>query len=84
MDSAGRDLGLRRLSRLTRWVVGTAVVLAGAFSALVAQARPGQAKAATTITPTTQPAPGNSFLQPPSQPPTRASGGRGVATSGSS
>jgi hypothetical protein len=83
MDPAGRDLGLRRLSRLTRWTVGAAVALTGVFSALVAHARPGHAKAVSATTTTTVPAPGDSFLQPPSQPPTQ-SGGGGLVTSGAS
>ena len=84
MDPAGRDSGLRRLSQLTRWTVGGAVVLAGVFSAVVAQARPGHAKAGSvTATTLPAPAPGDTVLQPPVQPPTRGGGGA-VVTSGAS
>jgi hypothetical protein len=81
VDSRGRDLGLRRLSVITRWSVGGAVVLTGVFSALVGHARPGHASAATTVT--TSPDSGDTFLQPPARLP-RARGGGGVVTSGAS
>jgi hypothetical protein len=81
VDSKGRDLGLRRLSVITRWSVGGAVALTGAFSALVGVARPGHAGATTSVT--TSPDSGNSFLQPPAQLP-RAGGEGGVVTSGAS
>ncbi|HEX3425420.1 MAG TPA: hypothetical protein VHT30_04765 [Acidimicrobiales bacterium] len=87
MDTAGRDQALHRLSRLTRWSVGAAVALTGAFSVLVAHARPGHSvtTTATNSTPstpsTTTPSNGDGVLQPPAQVPTRSSG-RGLATSG--
>jgi hypothetical protein len=84
MDTAGRDLGLRRLSHLTRWTVGGAVVLAGVFSALVAHVRPGHSKAAPAATPPTVAQSGNPSLQPPAQPPNRGGGGGGLVTSGAS
>ncbi|MDQ6614529.1 MAG: hypothetical protein M3083_07235 [Actinomycetota bacterium] len=87
MDTTGRDLGLSRLSRITRWAVGGAVVLTGAFSVLVAHARPGRAQPASTSTPTptptVAPSTGDSTLQPPIRPPSAASGG-GMVTSGAS
>jgi hypothetical protein len=36
-----RDVGLRRVSSLTRWLAGGAVALMGVLSAMVAQALPG-------------------------------------------
>ena len=36
-----RDAGLRRVSRLTRWMVAGSVALAGGLSAVVAHALPG-------------------------------------------
>lgn len=40
--SARRDDGLQRISTLTRWAAGGAIVLAGVFSAVVAKALPGR------------------------------------------
>ena len=83
MDSSGRDLGLRRLSRITRWLLGGAVALTGLFSALVAHARPGQANPTSTVT--TVPSTSDGVLQPPVQPPVgRRGGGGGVVRSGGS
>jgi hypothetical protein len=45
-----RDDGLRRVSRLTRWLAGGALALIGGLSALVAQALPGAS--GTTAAPT--------------------------------
>lgn len=86
MDSHQRDQGLLRLSRITSWVVGGAVVLAGVFSAVVAYARPGRSTTTNTSsgspTATSLPA-GDNFFQVPSQAPSRSSG-RGFVTSGAS
>jgi hypothetical protein len=75
------------VSRITRWSVGVAVVLAGALSALVAHARPGQAKGSSIgTTPATSASPesGDNFLQPPATgAPTFGRGG-GQVTSGAS
>ncbi len=38
---AARDAGLRRVSRLTRWLLAGALALTGAFSAIAAHAFPG-------------------------------------------
>ena len=43
-----RDAGLRRISVVTRVLVGGSVVAAGAFSALAAWAQPGRSKSAST------------------------------------
>jgi len=45
-STARRDEGLRRISALTRWAAGGAIVLAGVLSAVVARALPGKASAA--------------------------------------
>jgi hypothetical protein len=42
-----RDTGLRRVSRLTRWLVAGSVAVAGVLSAVVAQALPGNATGTT-------------------------------------
>jgi multidrug efflux pump subunit AcrA (membrane-fusion protein) len=81
MDSSGRDLGLRRLSRITRWLLGGAVALTGLFSVLVAHARPGQANPTSTVT--TAPSTSDGVLQPPAQAPFGRHGG-GVVRSGGS
>src|ERR1017187_3309755 len=48
-----RDVGLQRVSRLTRWLVAGTVGLVGVLSAVVAQALPGNSgtSAATTGSP---------------------------------
>jgi len=46
-----RDDGLRRVSRLSRWLTAGGVVLAGILSALVAQALPGSSGSASTNPP---------------------------------
>lgn len=74
------------MSRITRWSLGSAVVLSGALSALVAHARPGHATSSVNaVTPpaTVSPNPGDSFLQPPPAAPSHAGGG-GLVTSGAS
>src|SRR5947208_16751264 len=42
---ATREIGLRRVSALTRWVVVGAVALVGALAGFVAQAKPGRTTA---------------------------------------
>jgi hypothetical protein len=89
VDSTGRDLGLRRVSRLTRWSVAAAVVLTGVLSALVAHARPGQAKASSISTgpnsnTNVSPNPGDNFLQPPSTGAPSLRSGGGLVNSGAS
>lgn len=67
VDATGRDRGLRRVSRLTRWSLGGALALTGVLSALVAHARPGRTSSSSSRAtgPTTLPDPGNDFLRPP-------------------
>ena len=60
-----RDVGLRRVSNLTRWVVGGAVALVGLLSAMVSQALPG---ASGTTTSSQQPATAASPAAAPSSP----------------
>jgi hypothetical protein len=62
-----RDVGLRRVSRLTRWLAGGAAALVGVFSAMVAQALPG---ASGTTTSPQQPATAGSPAAPSASPPT--------------
>ena len=70
-----RDAGLRRVSRMTRWIAAGAVALIGGLSALVAQAIPGAGGSTaptpaggTATTPSTAPA--TSPAQPTSPPAT--------------
>lgn len=48
---ARRDDGLRRVSSVTRWVAGSAIVLGGVLTAVVAKALPGKASAAAPSAP---------------------------------
>ncbi len=64
-----RDIGLRRVSNLTRWVAGGAVALVGLLSAMVSQALPG---ASGTTTSPQQPATAASPAAAPTSPPTTA------------
>jgi hypothetical protein len=64
-----RDVGLRRVSNLTRWVVGGAVALVGLLSAMVSQALPG---ASGTTTSSQQPATAASPAAAPTSPPPTA------------
>jgi hypothetical protein len=77
--AAGRDSGLRRVSRITRWLVAGSVAGAGVLSAVVAQALPGNSSPVATpgsgtpsVAPTpttTAPAPSPSVNNdPPLQP----------------
>ncbi len=43
-----RDIGLRRLSRLTRWMIAGAVAASGLFAAVAANARPGTTHPSST------------------------------------
>lgn len=68
-----RDVGLRRVSSLTRWSIGGAAALVGVLSAMVAQALPGASGT------TTAPQPGAATGSPsapsaaqPATPPTTA------------
>jgi hypothetical protein len=78
--AAGRDSGLRRVSRITRWLVAGSVAAVGVLSAVVAQALPGNSGSAatpsagapgvapspTTSPPATSPAPSPSVNNDPS------------------
>jgi hypothetical protein len=46
--AAHRDSGLRRVSRITRWLVACSVAAVGVLSAVVAQALPGNSGSAAT------------------------------------
>ena len=90
MSVASRDSGLRRVSRITRWIAAAGVALTGMFAVMVAKAQPG--KTATNQSPaagtqgTTTPATTSqdtSGLQPPVLPPV-ASRGSGQVVSGGS
>jgi hypothetical protein len=45
---ARRDAGLRRVSRLTRWLLAGALTLTAAFSAIAARTLPGQSTSSTS------------------------------------
>jgi hypothetical protein len=76
-----RDVGLRRVSSLTRWVVGGAVALVGLLSAMVSQALPG---ASGTTTSSQQPATAASPAAAPTSPPTTAAPSSSSSSSSSS
>ena len=72
-----RDSGLRRVSSLTRWLVGGAVALIGVLSAMVASALPGASGTATSspqpsVATTPSSTPDTSTAQPASPPATSA------------
>ena len=92
---AHRDAGLRRVSRLTRWLLAGALAATAAFSAIAARTVPGNSSSqASNSTSTTSDQSGTSSsdqtgddgsttLQAPSSSPS-ASGGSGSVTSGGS
>ena len=49
--SGDRDLGLRRVSRVTKWLVAGAVAAVGIVTAVVADAAPGNSRTSTPPTP---------------------------------
>ena len=51
LGAANRDSGLRRVSRMTRWLVAGSVTVAGVLSAVVAQALPGNSGSVATPSP---------------------------------
>jgi hypothetical protein len=62
-----RDSGLRRVSRVTKWLVAGSVAAVGIVTAVVAEAAPGSSRTTTpTPTPTgaVEPAPGPTTTQP--------------------
>jgi hypothetical protein len=68
-----RDVGLRRVSSLTRWLVGGAAALVGVFSAMVAQALPGASgTTASPQQPATAGSPATPSANQPTSPPTTA------------
>jgi hypothetical protein len=81
VGAADRDSGLRRVSRITRWLVAGSVTVAGVLSAVVAQALPGNSgsvatpspgagapSAASPTTTTTSPTLSPAVTDPPIQP----------------
>jgi hypothetical protein len=67
-----RDVGLRRVSSLTRWSIGSAAALVGVLSAMVAQALPGASGTTTQPAATTGSPSAPSAAQPASPPTTAA------------
>jgi hypothetical protein len=90
---ARRDAGLRRVSRLTRWLLAGALAATAAFSAIAARTLPGNSssQASNSTSTTTERSSqtgtsgddGSTTLQAPSSSPS-ASGGAGSVTSGGS
>ncbi len=93
---ARRDAGLRRVSRLTRWLLAGSLALTAAFSAIAARGFPGssgdQATSSTAADQSSQTSASDSdqigedtatTLQSPSSTPS-ASAGSGAVTSGGS
>jgi hypothetical protein len=91
--AARRDAGLRRVSRLTRWLLAGALALTAGFSAIAARSVSGTSGAHHASSTTTADASSqsgtsgsddsSSALQAPSSAPS-ASGGSGSVTSGGS
>ena len=93
---AKRDAGLRRVPRLTGWVVAGAIALTGGLSEVAALALPGHSKRAVPQRQSSVPSPSipapsgaqdqaGSSLQPPEQAPQQSdAGGGGAAVSGGS
>lgn len=90
---SARDGGLRRISRLTGWIVAGSVVMTGGLAKLAADAfggRSGNARAAKTAPRAAQAqqtdssqAPSDQGLQAPAQPPSDAGAGSGTGADGS-
>jgi hypothetical protein len=95
--AARRDAGLRRISRLTRWLVAGALLLTAALSTIAARTFPGQSNSQSSTTSTSagrstgtgssssddRGSDSQSTLQSPGSAPS-ASGGSGSVTSGGS
>jgi cytoskeletal protein RodZ len=81
-----RDVGLQRVSRLTRWLVAGTVGLVGVLSAVVAQALPGNSgtSAATTGSPSGATASPSAPAPTPTSPTTTQDPGLSGGSSGSS
>jgi hypothetical protein len=62
---ASRDAGLRRVSRLTGWIVAATIVLTGTLSEVAAHALPGHRKGVTPAR-SPQPQPSNEAVPAPS------------------
>jgi hypothetical protein len=58
-----RDAGLRRITRLTRWVTSVSVLAAGGFSILAARAHAGVRTVRTAVPGSPAPAPGTAPVQ---------------------
>jgi hypothetical protein len=63
-----RDSGLRRVSRVTKWLVAGSVAAIGIVTAVVAEAAPGSSRTSTPTPPApsgaVDPAPGTTTTQP--------------------
>ncbi len=93
--AAQRDAGLRRVSRLTRWVLAGALALTAGFSAIAARSFSGTSgsqsashSGSTTTTTTTDDGSGqssdsSSTFQSPSSSPSSGSGSGSVTSGGS-
>lgn len=94
--AAQRDAGLRRVSRLTRWVLAGALALTAGFSAIAARSFSGTSgsqsashSGSTTTTTTTtddgsgQSSDSSSTFQSPSSSPSSGSGSGSVTSGGS-
>jgi hypothetical protein len=92
-----RDAGIRRISRLTGWLVAGSLALTAAVTGVAASAHPGRgghaAKAAQATAPpaqssspggASQPPPSDSNLQPPEQAPAPVQQAPPAAVSGGS
>ena len=75
---ASRDAGLRRVSRLTGWIVAGTIALTGALSEVAAQALPGHHKRAAPSS-TTQALPSEGSA-PAAPAPSDGAGDQGAAT----
>ncbi len=94
---ARRDAGLRRVSRLTRWLLAGALTLTAAFSAIAARTLPGQGTSSTSTSQSGQTSSSDSSpssgsdqgddsagtLQSPASTPSASSGSGGVTSGGS-
>jgi hypothetical protein len=64
---ATRDAALRRVSHARRWLIGGALALTGAFSAVASQAFPGHTLKKATAAPAAAPVPAPTSTPAPDQ-----------------